>query len=314
MANKTERLPVIPYGTIPNILLLGNGINKAFGKSSWDDLINEMATEMFTDEEKKRIETMPYPLRPVIVTNDQVDRQLDKISSKMAVTDLEPQQAELIRELVSLNFDGILTTNYTYEIETAIDENFYCKPKSACKNRKYMAEVTSSDKQFGLQRCMKLSDAEGERYIWHIHGEAALPKTMILGHYYYGKLLSKIQQYIKDFKKRYEGCNRHEKDFQPQSWIDYFLIGNVYIVGFGLDLAEMDLWWLLNCKKRNCQNQSKVFFFEPNMEDEGKYTKKMLAKAYGVEIITKNVQSDYQKYYHDTVEEVKNQLFSKAES
>ena len=122
------------------------------------------------------------------------------------------------------------------------------------------------------------------------------------------------QQYIKDFKKRYEGCNRHEKDFQPQSWIDYFLIGNVYIVGFGLDLAEMDLWWLLNCKKRNCQNQSKVFFFEPNMEDEGKYTKKMLAKAYGVEIITKNVQSAYKKYYKDTVKEVKNQLFSKGES
>ena len=304
MANKTERLPVIPYGTIPNILLLGNGINKAFGKSSWDDLINEMATEIFTDEEKKRIETMPYPLRPVIVTNDQVDRQLDKISSKMAVTDLESQQAELIRELVSLNFDGILTTNYTYEIETAIDENFYCKPKSACKNRKYMAEVTSSDKQFGLQRCMKLSDAEGERYIWHIHGEAALPKTMILGHYYYGKLLAKFQQYITTLLSRRTRAKNSGENIEVKSWIDYFMLSNVYIVGLGLDLSELDLWWLINCKKRHFP-ETKIVLYKPDITLE----QRLIAESYKIEIKSDGlIDNNYKEYYQKVHEELKEKL------
>ena len=306
--NKREMLPSIPYGTIPNVLLLGNGINKAFGKSSWDELIDEIATETFTKEEKARIEKMPYPLRPVIVTNDQVDVRLDKISKKMVPTDLESGQKELIKSFVNMDFDAILTTNYTYEIEKAIDESFLCKPKAPCKYRTYLSECSSRDKQFCLERCMKVPSENGNKYIWHIHGEAALPTTMILGHYYYGKLLSKIQQYITTFKKRYEGCNRHKRDFQPKSWIDYFLIGNVHVVGFGMDLAELDLWWLINCKKRNAKDYGNIFFYEPNMDSDRHFAKRKLAEAYGVNVVTKPVETDYQHYYMELVTEIKKSL------
>lgn len=35
------------YNGIPKVLLLGNGINRAFGASSWDDIINNLSIGEF---------------------------------------------------------------------------------------------------------------------------------------------------------------------------------------------------------------------------------------------------------------------------
>lgn len=72
---------------------------------------------------------------------------------------------------------------------------------------------------------------------------------MIIGHYYYGRLLSKIQSYTAKTIRRYKIAERNGDLFYPRSWIDYILFGNVYVVGQGMDLSEMDFWWLMDCKK-----------------------------------------------------------------
>lgn len=36
-------------------------------------------------------------------------------------------------------------------------------------------------------------------------------------------------------------AQKRGETYYPQSWIDYFLIGNVHIIGFGLDPSEMDM-------------------------------------------------------------------------
>lgn len=60
------------------------------------------------------------------------------------------------------------------------------------------------------------------------------------------------------------------------------LLGNVCILGFGMDFSELDLWWLLNRKKRENAEHGKVIFYDPEKPgDEAKYA---LLRAYGVEV------------------------------
>ena len=66
-------------------------------------------------------------------------------------------------------------------------------------------------------------------------------------------------------------------------WLDSFIMGNVYILGFGFDFSELDLWWLIKQKKReNAEPHGKVIFYTPEkIQEAGKYA---LLSAYGVEI------------------------------
>lgn len=82
-------------------------------------------------------------------------------------------------------------------------------------------------------------------------------------------------------------------DFTPSSWIDYFMLGDVYMVGLGLDISEMDLWWLISCKKLHFP-ETKVVLFKPDI----KPTEKLLAGAYNVEVIEGGlVERDFISYY-----------------
>ena len=304
-----DKLPAIKYGTTPNILLLGNGINRAFEQSSWDALLRDITTVELSEEEKVQIGKMPYPLRPVVLTNDQIGEKLQEIAGNLVKTNVLERQRELLCDYTSLEFDAILTTNYSYEIEKAIDPEFYCKVKSNSKYRNTTKKGSKTEEQLGLFKYMKVSKDDKEYRVWHIHGEAARPASIVLGHYYYGKLLSKVQQYVPTVMARYEGSNRYKKDFQPNSWIDYFLIGNVHIVGFGLDFSEMDIWWLINCKKRNAKKNGKIYFYEPNLNKKDKLAKKLLADVYEVECVTKELNGkQYIQYYESLLDDIKDAM------
>jgi hypothetical protein len=292
------KLPKIEYGRTPNIILIGNGINKNFDQISWDELIESIGGSEY-EKNKDSIKNMPYPMQAVVATNDRVDEAVDLISKKLL--DIKPHSERniLLDKYMDIPFDAVLTTNYTYEIETAIDADFVCKSKRPSKHRKTTHEGTKSQEQFGIFKFMDLEYKNSTRNIWHIHGEAARPASMVLGHYYYGKLLSEIHSYVPKCISRYKGCQHYKTDFQPYSWIDYFLLGNVYIVGFGMDLSEMDIWWLINQKKRNFSDCGKIYYYEPNLDAGRNLKLKLLAEAYGVETHTKTVlnDSDYLPYY-----------------
>ena len=83
--------------------------------------------------------------------------------------------------------------------------------------------------------------------IFHIHGEALKPDSVILGHYFYGTLLFSYDNYLT--RRAPQQCYRMEGG-HLLSWLDYFILGDVYTLGFGFDTAEIDLWWLLCRKKR----------------------------------------------------------------
>ncbi len=78
-------------------------------------------------------------------------------------------------------------------------------------------------------------------------------------------------------------------------------MSDLHIVGFSMDPAEMDLWWMLCCKKRNFPD-TEVFFYEPNNMSINESEKELLLKAYGVNIVKKEgFNGNYKKYYYDTI-------------
>ena len=291
----------IKYGEIPNVLMLGNGLNRAYNFASWDDIIESMQTKVLTYEENKRIKKVPYPLQPVILTEDHVDVQLNQIAYDLTELSAPAEEETLIRRFIELPVDSIITTNYTYEIEKAGYPNFKCSVGHACKFRRVAYD--SGDQETTRLLNTYFCRPTDNKSVWHLHGEAALPDTMILGHYYYGKLLAMMQNYVGPMISRYNKAMAKKQDFICRSWLDFFMAGNVYIVGQGMDLSEMDLWWLVNCKKKYFENTS-VTLYKPDIKTE----EKLLAEAYGVKIVQekvydKNYKPYYEKIYIDLVDE-----------
>ncbi len=298
MKTGSTNLKPIPHGKIPKVLLLGNGINRAFGQKSWEDFLDSIALPEMSEEDRRVMKKIPYPLQVVALSRDGVDEKLKGISEEIYNPVVSEEQRELLLATVGHSFDTILTTNYTYEIEKAVNPEFFCKPNARSKYRnatKYY-HATGTDRRMGLFRYMDASTSDRSCQVWHIHGEAAISESMVLGHYYYGRLLSRVQLYTLTFQRRYRACSRSGHAFDPCSWVDYFLLGDIYILGQGLDFSEMDLWWLINCKKR-LGLKGQVYFIEPNMEQKKRQAKKMLLETYGVKIVTADVQKDGYKDY-----------------
>ena len=72
--------------------------------------------------------------------------------------------------------------------------------------------------------------------------------------------------------------------FYQHSWIDSFIYGNVYIVGLRLAFSESDLWWLLN-RKRLQENQNGRVTIFVNQKDRMTKAEEQMFKAFKVNVI-----------------------------
>ena len=67
-----------------------------------------------------------------------------------------------------------------------------------------------------------------------------------------------------------------------------------------MDFSESDIWWLLSYK-RNVNPESKVYFFQPYINDD----MKLMIESYGVETPsvlfedTNNINEDFINYYNN---------------
>ncbi len=275
----------------PSVLLLGNGIHKTYFNESWDALLRKMNPDMDQDL-WDQVSKLPYPLMAVVAAKDHLNDCMKTEGRYMTEQHIQRKEADMLRKILGCRFDTVLTTNYTYEIEQALHPNFTCKFASACKYRNKTCKDKPAGETSALYQYMNIPAGEKPIPVWHIHGEAARADSMIIGHYYYGKLLSVIKQYASESIKRYKTALRQGEEFYPRSWVDYFLYGNVSIIGQGLHFSEMDLWWLINCKKRN--GTGNITWYEPNIKMENR----MLADAYDVKIKTCTVKQDeFENYY-----------------
>ena len=279
---------------IPNVLLLGNGINLSYGGISWNGLLGSISTQ--SREYTNRIidSDIPAPLKAIAVTEDRIDVQmkLNKNNFYGSVTDGEQQS--ILKRLLNMGFDCILTTNYSYELEEAGLGLQSIEDKQLKNLQTHTAEAKRAEAHFLLHTYMDVPAGSNRCPVWHIHGEARKPDSMILGHYYYGNLLFKIKELLGKRGDAYRDCEREGKPFPADSWVDYFITGNVYILGFGMDISELDLWWLMNRKKREKAQVGKVHFYEPR--NDADFAKPELLRMLGAEIHSMGISKESKRY------------------
>ena len=180
-------------------------------------------------------------------------------------------------------------------------------------------------KEAAKRKCVKCasSDPVREKYlirtyskmnasspdIWHIHGEIRRPSSLVLSHEEYARLVNKILEYNTKRGNNYEA---HRSETNMKSWVDYMILADLYIIGFGFDFSEFDLWWLLNRRFREKTNVGKVFYYEP-MSDNNELKHKALSdigvnvKTMGVNL--KNAQNNevgklYKMFYEEAIQDI----------
>lgn len=264
----------------PQVLLLGNGLNRAYGGISWGNLLKEISRrdDLPLDELKS-----PMPLQAILVTNNDIKGALKKCEKSMYGSIETKEQEQALQKLLGIGFDHILTTNYSYELEMACRKD----NKITSNYLKSISKHTSSAKKVEPKYLLHTyNECHYENIcnkIWHIHGEARKPDSMILGHYYYATLLCKIKSEVDNKGNMYQRNQLEGMPNKINSWMDAFILGDVYVLGFGYELSEFDLWWLLNRKFNERASTGKVYYFEPKpaVLDE----KIELLKVLGVKVI-----------------------------
>lgn len=296
--------------TKPKVLLIGSGILQAFGGESWDAFLDSLKKYDGTTRKAKEIDC-PSPLKAIIMTNDHVDKALKDKFADSTCTDIESAElAKILQEILSVGFDHILTTNYTYELEAA---SIYPQKLTEYRLKRMQRSTTERcEPKYLLHTYMSVPFGEKENKVWHIHGEARKPDSVVLGHYYYGNLLCKIREEVTALDaKRWKGSSS-----KSESWIDAFLFGDVYCLGFGFGLCEFDLWWLINRKARENENTGKVYFYNPLSSEpfDTKLELLKLLKTTDAEPLVENItlgfrsddlNGDYKPFYTSALADIK---------
>lgn len=258
------------------ILFLGNGMLRTVGGSSWDDLLKRLSEREDLDYESMK---SPMPLRAILLSNNKVQSKLSILSKDshsclygMSGMGLQPP----IKELASAGVKDIITTNYSYEIEKALLSKDQLSIGQLGKIQN--TSTGRADKVY----CIKSYNEAAGIKVWHIHGQARKSSSILLDHEAYCRFLFRIQDYLRNKGKKYETDEDYIKGYR-KSWIDKFILDDVYFLGFGLDYSEIDLWWLLQRKHRQ-PNRGRTIFIDPKDLGRGSKEKTELLNVMSVEI------------------------------
>ena len=295
------------------VLLIGNGLWRAIDGKGSDTILEEMRVRnncSVSKEDFKKL-NISFPQKVVVATNDGVNRELKYLSAELINSKIAEEDYAFIKSIMNkTDAEAILTTNYSYEIERSVIENFNRNKYNAYRKNSYKEFSNKVKEQ--LYQYIDLNAGGIRAPLWHIHGEAYRPTSMVFGHYYYGKMLGYIQQEAQAFLVKKEIMKKKEiKEISIRSWVDYFLCGNVHIIGFSCDPAEMDIWWLINFKKIHFPN-THIYYHDIGM-NEYALGKKCLMDSYGVIYLIEDPSKfmegdklDYRSYYISEIKKIAN--------
>lgn len=205
------------------VLFVGNGIAQRIQiAEKWDSIINDTAKRYGVNISQDILKKLPYNMQIVAASNDNVDKAMVGLSERLKSIALNEEQKAFTQRVLELPFTDILTTNYTYELERSVSDNktFRCRYPADHKHR--ATDMTL----FGhIPVCVDGT----EKKIWHAHGHACSPNSVIMGYYFYGKLISRIQSYIPQMLKGWRAAEKNGSDFEIRSWVDCFMTCDVYM-------------------------------------------------------------------------------------
>lgn len=310
----------------PRILLLGNGINRAFNEDSWSELLEKIKLDKYIDEPSKY--EMPMPLKATLLTDNNANKSIENIlNPKKVYGPYNQDLVNFLRRYTKLEFTDILTTNYGYEIESSLLDDGQI-------NNNRLKKIQGCKKIKGKERNVRSFYKFDTTNVWHIHGEYSKAQSLVLDHKSYCDIISQCKNRVASFRKRLNKKLTQNSNWwlEITSWVDVFLLGDVYIVGLGMDFSEIDLWWLIgekysyrknfDEKNRDILGKTTYFNLQSDNDENIRATKDFnckleLMRVYGVEV--KNISSKerltgkednkiYTEYYSEVSTILKNEI------
>lgn len=255
-----------------NVVLFGNGLNLLSNNLSWHDLLDKILHEGLEDKDTSVCiplelpNTLQYDF--ILFNSDGVgkliveERQLNlKKSIVKSVKHFATN--DIYKILGELKVDTYLTTNYDHTLDESL------------RQIGYVPDLSKSNKQeklYNIRRSRAFSKSGDTKIIYPIHGDIDNPKSIVIGYNHYCGTLGKLDAYLKG-RAAWEGQplskmeeRLNSKKIAVKSWIDHFFFSNVHILGLGLDFSEIDLWWILDRRKRlimeGCPINNHIFFYD----------------------------------------------------
>ncbi|QZY56674.1 SIR2 family protein [Crassaminicella profunda] len=288
-----------------NTVLFGNGVNRVNSANlSWEELLKNISGDK--NSSSRLPNTINYE-HIFLKRNDTIlfhDAEL-KLKRKIVeeLNKIEPSDLHYkIGELPASNF---LTTNYDYAFNVSL------------KQFSELPYKDNSEKLYSIRRNNSyIKDNNSTFKVWNIHGELNNPKSIMLGLDHYCGSIGKIDQYVKGTYRIGKKVVKHMKEkllgleeWDNISWVELFFNSNVYILGFGLDYSEIDLWWILNKRARMCKSKelkdriTNEIIFYGNVDED----KQLLLESFNVEVINKKDNS-WDKFYSTVIEDIKKRI------
>ena len=178
----------------PKVLLVGNGLSR---NMDWNTAVRNVVRPGFDlapyyDMVDGNF-TVPNPILTMIAA--ETTDNLRQSGYYQIFQNLSLNHSPQLSQLLNLSFDAILTTNYTYEFEKAV--NARCNGERDLQRNHFY--VNKPDKKYLLHHFNRIPTAAGdEKDIWHIHGEQYRKSSLILSHDEYVRLLQRITDYVQD--------------------------------------------------------------------------------------------------------------------
>jgi hypothetical protein len=283
----------------PQVLLVGNGINRTASGASWSDLLGTLdAKNRWTKDERNSL-NFPVLFEALALQhqNGKAGESQQHVKEMVAAEALKLGRPELLSLIDDLPADHILTTNYDYLIEGV--------PKPSDRAAK------TPERKYSLFRWRERT---GNGKVWHIHGEALQPASIMLGSEHYVSHTARVREYLsaspegsgvwkeaRAHSPLTTSPSKQNSEFvsQERSWVDHFLVGHVHVLGFGFDESETLIWWLLMFRQREARRQKGQRFRPGNFtlyvrgsnvtsEDRERIRQDAhikLMKSFGVEVI-----------------------------
>lgn len=287
-------------------ILIGNGLNRCYTKTSWDELLQNIANEYSVEFNN----TNSFPLEFESISNQILSKEKvpsDKIYNELKgkiSENLKNKKPENLHKLFTrdLPTKHILTTNYDYMLEKS-----YSAEWSEDKVKR------TGETRYSLYRKINI----GKKNFYHIHGEVNQVSTICLGYEHYAAYLAEMRKYLKTNNKK---TNKKKTDTKIQhivnkeigvnekeSWLNLFFTHDIYIVGLTLDPCEIDLWWLLTYRaylyysndhglKEQMKNEVTIFSVFKK-DDRADIHKEKLFNNLHVKYIRIQEQKDYENTY-----------------
>lgn len=291
-----------------DILMIGNGLNRVSDRDySWGAVLGDLAPHAelpadFLATLSAKPFTLAFEEICFVAAAHAATRESDARVEDLELG-LKRSVAENIRRIpanalharamaaaVAAAAEGpqhIITTNYDYNLERAAED---------AQGLTFGPSETDETK-YSLRRCRRAAtEGSSEIAIWHVHGEADHPRTLMLSHDHYVRYINRMRRYVPADTGAADSGNGDEESGDEsirdalgrEVWIPLFLQSDVHVLGFGFDYTEIELWWLLSLKRREALRGRAVgrTITYPAMPPESDYTKARegILASYGVEV------------------------------